>query len=490
MKKKILIVDDSLTQLTSMKIVLQRAGYNVVTASNGTQGIYSTFQEYPDLIVSDIVMPEINGYQLCRLLKNDAITRDIPIILLTSLNEKIDKFWGLKAGAEAFYTKDGKFELLIKEIENLLEKAPKVTDEQKKTRIEEQKMETVSIQSKINQLLDQSLIESTIINEFRTLSEYMLDKKVLNKKILSLIYSVLDYNIAGVFFNDKDDKKERLLIFNVNDINVNDELLKDVKKLFFFETFGKDYIEYENLYNYELVSQNDSSVSEISSVSEFKSCQIIPIEYEGKILGGICLYHVSSNKYESSKILNLVIDELKILMRMMWLYSETKFLAIIDGLTNLYNRRYFQQALDREFARARRYKHELSLFMLDIDHFKNLNDNYGHQFGDKVLSEVSRIVRDSLRKTDYIARYGGEEIVAILPETSYEKSLIPVERIRQKIEQFDFKCGAKSVQVTVSIGIAGYNSDMTSEAQLVEKADQALYSAKQNGRNRVELCTF
>lgn len=172
-------------------------------------------------------------------------------------------------------------------------------------------------------------------------------------------------------------------------------------------------------------------------------------------------------------------------MRIRWLYSETKFLSITDGLTGLYNRRYFQQSLDREFARAKRYNTSLSLFMLDIDHFKKINDNYGHQFGDKVLSEISKIIKNSLRRTDYIARYGGEEIIAILPETDMKKAAIPIERLRKTIEENIFKYGDKDVNVTVSIGVSQYIPGMQNEQELVRQADVALYNVKESGRNKV-----
>ena len=164
-------------------------------------------------------------------------------------------------------------------------------------------------------------------------------------------------------------------------------------------------------------------------------------------------------------------------MRIRWLYSETKYLTITDGLTGLYNRRYFQQALDREFARAKRYNTDLSLAMFDIDHFKKLNDTYGHQFGDKVLAEIAKIIKASLRRTDYVTRYGGEEFVVILPETSLERTAIPIERLRKHIEQEDFRYGETPVRVTVSIGIANITPSVVSEKDLLKRADMALYTA-------------
>ncbi|MFH0702868.1 MAG: diguanylate cyclase [bacterium] len=489
MKKKVLIVEDSLTQLASLKTILSKSGYEVLTAKNGAEGVYLTYQEFPDLIVSDIVMPEINGYQLCRLLKNDELTKNIPIILLTVLSEKIDKFWGIRAGANTFIVKDGKFDLLINEIENIFNNVSSISEEERKKFIDARRFEAQSIQSNVNKLLDQSLIESTIINEFRNLSEYVLNAKIFNKKIFMLISSILDYNVAGLFFNDKDEKKEKILNFHIQNIDINEKTLNEIKKDFFSMIFINDLEndEDENVYAHEIFEKTGEEYSSANQISDFQSKVVIPIIYSDKVLGGLCLYHTAPDKFFSSRIFNITIEELKILMRIRWLYSETRLLAITDGLTNLYNRRYFQQSFEREFARAKRYKADLSVVMLDIDNFKNLNDTYGHQFGDKVLAEIARITKNSFRKTDYVARYGGEEIAIILTETTLEKSVIPIERLRKKIEQEDFICGDKIIKATVSLGVATLTYSVQTDQELLKRADQALYTAKKSGRNRAEF---
>jgi diguanylate cyclase (GGDEF)-like protein len=174
-------------------------------------------------------------------------------------------------------------------------------------------------------------------------------------------------------------------------------------------------------------------------------------------------------------------------MRIKWLYSETRFLAITDPLTGLYNRRYFQQILEREFSRSSRYDSSLSLAMMDIDNFKKINDTYGHLFGDEVLSTISKLLTESLRKTDYIARYGGEELVAVLPETRLEQAIIPLERFRNKLENHPFIFEDKRINITVSIGITQNDSHIVTPDNFIMKADTALYKAKQNGKNRIEL---
>ena len=141
MKGKILIVDDSVTQATTFKLLLTRAGYDVCVAKDGIEGIAMAYRTFPDIIISDIVMPEINGYQLCRVLKNDNLTKRIPIILQTSLDEKIDHFWGIKAGADSFVVKDGNIFKLLNEVETFLSTASLLSDIERKRFVERKKVE-------------------------------------------------------------------------------------------------------------------------------------------------------------------------------------------------------------------------------------------------------------------------------------------------------------------------------------------------------------
>jgi diguanylate cyclase (GGDEF)-like protein len=487
MKKKILLIEDSQLQLKSIELTLSRLGHEVLTATNAIDGIEIAYQTFPDLIISDIIMPEINGYQLCRLLKNDDLLKKIPVILLTQLNEKLDNFWGIKAGADSFITKSDDPEEFLAHVKIYLENSPVFSEAKREEFIEEKKLENKSLQTKINNLLDQSLIESTIINEFRNLSEFIYATKILSKEIFSLIFSLIDYNAAAIFFNERDDKKKKSVNLCVQGVSLEDRALREIKENFFSTTFGDEYHTDESNYEYEVIDSDNRSEESISSISMFKSKIVLPITYANKTIGAIALYHKKPAKFDTSRILEIILQELKVLMRIKWLYSETKYLAITDGLTGLYNRRYFQQTLDREFARSKRYKSPLSIAMFDIDHFKNINDTYGHQFGDQVIAEISKIIRNSLRKTDYVARYGGEEIVLILPETPIEQTMIPIERIRIKIQDFPFVFDGKSVKVTASCGLAGVEPDVVSHEDLLLRTDKALYESKSKGRNRTTI---
>lgn len=167
--------------------------------------------------------------------------------------------------------------------------------------------------------------------------------------------------------------------------------------------------------------------------------------------------------------------------------AQLQELARHDGLTGLLNRRHWEQCLEREFARHTRYSNPASLVLFDIDHFKQLNDSYGHQAGDEVIRQVAGVTRQMARDTDYAGRYGGEEFVVLLPDTPLTGAALFAERLRKAIEQLDIVHAQQHLNCSVSIGVACMHNGMSHYTMLIEEADKALYRAKCSGRNRVML---
>lgn len=167
--------------------------------------------------------------------------------------------------------------------------------------------------------------------------------------------------------------------------------------------------------------------------------------------------------------------------------KEIEILSQIDSLTGLWNRRHLEESLESEFKRAKRYDQELSIIIIDLDHFKNVNDTYGHMAGDEVLRQISFRIKAYQRETDFIGRYGGEEIVVILPETDINTAINVAEGIRMIIEQDPVEFEDELIIVTTSIGVNSLRDDHENYATLFAEADEALYSAKKLGRNRVEV---
>ena len=192
-------------------------------------------------------------------------------------------------------------------------------------------------------------------------------------------------------------------------------------------------------------------------------------------------------------ILNFDIPEgnkIDVIKKINFMYSQTRYLSVTDPLTGLYNRRHFEDNLEREFLRASRYNNELSFAIIDIDFFKKVNDTYGHSAGDYVLKEVAYLILQNLRKTDMVFRYGGEEFTVIITETPIERAVVPLERLRKAVEEYPFNHNGQKIQVTISVGVSEVSKKTETVNQLFEDADKALYKAKENGRNQIQTSLF
>jgi diguanylate cyclase (GGDEF)-like protein len=170
------------------------------------------------------------------------------------------------------------------------------------------------------------------------------------------------------------------------------------------------------------------------------------------------------------------------------LMDMTRRAAVTDGLTGVYNRRFFDEMLEKQILLARRNKKPLSLIIMDIDHFKNFNDTYGHITGDRVLKQLTTSVKGSIRESDILARYGGEEFVVIMPDASLSNALKKADAVRHNIESMalDNIVSGQTLSMTISIGVASFPEHGVDPNALIASADSALYKAKESGRNRVE----
>jgi len=212
-----------------------------------------------------------------------------------------------------------------------------------------------------------------------------------------------------------------------------------------------------------------------------------PIQVKGKLVGYINLDSARPNVYDKSHIerLQIFADQAAIAIENAHMFEKVEQMAIADTLTGLYNRRHFYDLGDREIERNKRYHSPLSILLIDLDHFKKINDLYGHDTGDHVLQEVTRSFANALRKMDIPGRLGGEEFVILLPETQVDQAVYVAERLRQVVENTRIKAGSELVSITASIGVATMNPDIPNLQALINSADKAMYLAKDGGRNRV-----
>jgi len=208
----------------------------------------------------------------------------------------------------------------------------------------------------------------------------------------------------------------------------------------------------------------------------------LPLLSEG-IPIGILTIHGAENEHTES--FSILAEQLSLELKKISLYEKVQELAITDGLTGVYVRRHFIERLDEEVARSKRYNLGLSLLMIDLDHFKRCNDTYGHLVGDIVLKEITKIMKEYVRQVDLIGRYGGEEFVIALPDTDKKSAINIADRIRSSVEKHKFRAYDETISMTISTGVASFPENGEDVVTLIDSADQALYKAKQEGRNKV-----
>ncbi len=218
-----------------------------------------------------------------------------------------------------------------------------------------------------------------------------------------------------------------------------------------------------------------------------KSFVFLPFLVQDRVIGFLCSYSSQKDFIDQEKFSQFQVfcNQISIGLQKSLLYEKVQKLSITDGLTKLFSHRHFKQRLEEELILANRYSSQLSLLILDIDHFKRYNDSYGHVAGDHVLMDVARILKEQSDMTHIAARYGGEEMVLVAPETTKEQAMELAEKIRKAVESYSFAVGKETTQVTVSIGVATYPQDSQTTLDLIAKADKALYAAKARGRNRI-----
>ena len=211
---------------------------------------------------------------------------------------------------------------------------------------------------------------------------------------------------------------------------------------------------------------------------------------DGRVLGVINFHNPEPASFNEQdlKLFEAVSEQISVSLDNALTYQQTKELTNRDELTKLYNRRYFFERMEREVERAKRYNRKLSLLMIDIDHFKNYNDTYGHLHGDEVLRQIAVTLEKNLRKVDIVARYGGEEFLVLLPETDKRNGVRVAEKLRKSVEKHDFHSKVPNLgpgKISITLGVSSFPMDTDDSFELLDMADKAMYFGKAQGRNRV-----
>jgi diguanylate cyclase (GGDEF)-like protein len=328
--------------------------------------------------------------------------------------------------------------------------------------------------------LDYRIMQLSTLFEVGKAISSVLDFVQLQNMILEIVVKVMRAEKGSLMLLDE---SEKMLTIGVA-FGLSDEVMKDTRVSLGEEVSGWVLETGQPLFVEDV--ENDFAFMAIKKTGVSRGTMMsVPLKAKDKLLGVLNLSRSVPKSFvqKDFELFKNLANQAAIAIENARLYRY----AVTDEMTKVYNHRYFQQRLDEELQRADRYDSQVSLIMLDVDHFKRFNDTYGHPEGDRVLKTVSKLIEKSVREVDIVARYGGEEFVVICPEKDGEGAIIPANRIRTTIEGYDFRINGEHVPITVSLGISNYPAQARSKPELVSFADIALYFSKEAGRNRASL---
>jgi two-component system cell cycle response regulator len=453
MTARILVVDDLLPNVKLLEAKLSAEYYDVITANNGKTGIEKAKAEKPDIILLDVMMPEMDGYEACAILKKDPETSHIPVVMVTALNELKDRIKGLEAGADDFLTKP-------------------VND--------------VALFARIRSLVRLK----TVLDELRLRNQTGEQFGLVDDQFEKQDHSV---NVAKILLVDDDVVQSQQILATLKRPNNQVDLIS-VPSEVLPKTESSDY-------DVILISTQLADADGLRLASQIRSHVktrntpiVILLEEEEKNLAVKGLDMGVNDYLQMPPDANELVARVNTQVRRKHFqdalkhnYERSVSMAVTDALTGLYNRGYFDAHYANAFKQAFEQRKVLTVMMTDIDHFKSINDTYGHQVGDDTLKDVAKRIIDSLRTSDLVARYGGEEFVVV---TNAPLHLIHSigERIRANIAATPVESNVdgkkQAIPITISIGAATLRPSDTLEG-LLKRADAGLYVAKEGGRNLV-----
>ncbi|WP_298951305.1 PleD family two-component system response regulator [uncultured Methylobacterium sp.] len=452
MSARVLVVDDLFPNLKLLETKLTLEYFDVVTAMNGPDALAVCEKGLCDIVLLDVMMPGMDGFEVCRRIKGTPTTAHLPVVMVTALDQPSDRLRGLDAGADDFLTKP---------------------------------IDDVALLARVRSLVRLK----AITDELRGRAMASRDYGFGDPLAAAAAETGLDASILVV--EDRRSSADRLAtaLGQYHRVTIETDPNKAVARAS------------EGEYDAAIVSLDLDGVdglrlcSQLRSLDRTRNMPVVMLADSGdraRIMRGLDL---GVHDY-----LMRPIDRNELVARVRTQVRRKRFahslresvqasmeLAVTDGLTGLHNRRYLDSHLAGVFAEPALRGRPVSLLLLDIDRFKSINDRFGHDAGDEVLRDFADRIRAHTRGIDVVARFGGEEIVVVVPDTGLDGARQVAERIRERVETVPFAIhrGTRSVDVTVSIGVATRQPGDTSALDLMKRADTALYRAKEDGRNRV-----
>ncbi|MBI1326310.1 MAG: PleD family two-component system response regulator [Alphaproteobacteria bacterium] len=454
MSARILVVDDILPNVKLLEAKLLSDYYQVVTATSGEEALQKASSESPDIVLLDVMMPGMDGFEVCRRLKENPQTTHIPVVMVTALTDAQDRIKGLEAGADDFLSKP---------------------------------LNDIALMARVRSLVRLKM----------TVDEWKTREKTANQ-----------LGVGDEGLNAMREPVEHARILVVNDIDFENEKMKstfaaDQDDVICAKTGFEalDIIAQSDPFELIVVSSSLKGEDGLRLCSHFRSNEKtratpivliandneMPRVAQGLEMGvhDYILRPVDQNELLAR--IRIQIRRRRFQERLRTNYESSLSLAVTDSLTGLYNRRYFETHLQKLLEKNKEARKTLAVLYMDIDHFKSINDRFGHNVGDEVLKIYAERLKNTLRSFDLLARLGGEEFVVILPDITRDLAYQVAERLRRLIADRPFKVSIPDGQLVVTASIGGVVIDDGDHnlAGLLDRADKQLYEAKQGGRNCV-----
>ncbi|WP_297104843.1 PleD family two-component system response regulator [uncultured Devosia sp.] len=451
MTARVLIVDDIPTNVRLLEARLAAEYYEVLTASSGAQALAICDSQDVDIVLLDVMMPEMDGFEVCRRLKANPKTHHVPVLMVTALDQASDRVQGLDAGADDFLTKPVDDTQLMARVKSLV------------------RLKSLTDELRARALTGQQIAVEDALRAMDSISA----------------------SGGSVLIIDTDRRHaERIQGYLTPDHAV-DILTEPADAVFQVAGAG---------YELALISMSLDGFdplrvsSQIRTVEHSRNLPIILMADASDKPQVVRALDLGVNDYISRPVdrnelqarVRTQIRRHRYAMELRESVNNTMALAVTDELTGLYNRRYFDRHLNVMLNKAQEQDRDVALMILDIDHFKAVNDNHGHDAGDAVLREFAARLKRNIRGVDLACRFGGEEFVVLMPDTDTGQAEAVAERVRQAIAEKPFEIGAaRALSVTVSAGVSLNETHADTPESLIKRADVALYRAKREGRNRV-----
>jgi two-component system cell cycle response regulator len=439
---------------------LRAQGYAVEETGDAATGAHLALSAPPAAVIADLWMPGISGVQLCRLLGSEPATADVSVVLCVDRDEPRSRFWADRAGAAAYVLK-GRTGELVRALAKAVDKAPRGED----GFFVQLSGGSIDIRDRLARHLDKALFDSVVAAELRSLAHAANFERLFDL-LAQLLSQISRYRWIALY----SEHPERIAIHHHPTLHGTAE--REARAAFRTATTSPVL----------LVEDEDAAAEE-----EAMDPIVRTVLFAGVPVARFALAPTVDESDDAVTLASVVARELGGAIKIAMLVEESQRLAATDALTGLMNRRAFTSAMQIELSRCTRHGYPLAFALLDVDHFKKVNDKFGHASGDRVLAAMGELLGRHLRTPDLSGRWGGEEFVVTFTSTNPDGGRTAAERLRQAIEKLVVEGdGGERIPVTASIGVANWTAGEPLEA-LVGRADQAMYESKRSGRNRVTV---